>query len=127
MGTITLTTVVLGLFSAIGSVGVVILASMLNSKKALDAEERTNNATRDVKISELEKKFVAAENTFVTNSQLKVAIQEAFEPYKEDNKEIKVMLKAVSEELVNISRDLAVIHAIRRSRSETDDNIGDGR
>lgn len=127
MGTITLTTVVLGLFSAIGSIGVVILASMLNSKNTLDAEERTNNATRDVKISELEKKFVAAENTFVTNSQLKVAIQEAFEPYKEDNKEIKVMLKAVSEELVNISRDLAVIHAIRRSKSETDDNIGDGR
>lgn len=119
MGTISIATIFLAALSGISSIGFIVLASMLSSKNVKDAEERKLTIARDARIAELEKSFITAENTFVTNSQLKLAIREAFEPYKEDNKEIKLMLRSVSEELVNISRDLAVINAIGRSSNGT--------
>jgi threonine/homoserine/homoserine lactone efflux protein len=119
-------TIVMGFLTILSTIGVAVLAWMLNNKSTKDSEERTHNRTRDERINSLEKKFIQAENTYVTNTQLKLAIQEAFEPYKEDNKEIKAMLKSVSAELVNISRDLAVINAIGRSNSDNRHDRSDG-
>lgn len=123
---ISITTIVLGLLSFGSTAGVVFLTWSLNSKTVKDAEERQANLKRDERIVELEKSNIRAKNTYVTNTDLKIAIQEAFEPYKEDNKEIKLMLRSVSQELVNISRDLAVINAIRRSSSGSGHNSGSG-
>lgn len=113
--------------AGVSSLGVAVLTWMLNSKSTKDAEERALNLKRDERINSLEKAFIAAENTFVTNTQLKLAIQEAFEPYKEDNKEIKEMLKSVSDELISISRELAVINAVGRPSNENGYNRGNGR
>ena len=123
---ITTASMLLWLLSCISALGVAVLAWSLNSKTTKDKEERDLNRLRDDRINALEKAFITAENTFVTNTQLKLAIKEAFEPYKEDNQEIKAMLKSVSEELVNISRDLAVINAIGRSNHRTRDDGSDG-
>lgn len=110
----------------ITALGVAFLSNSLNkSSKAVEAEKKANEE-RDRKIAEMEKSLIKAENTFVTNAELKIAIQEAFEPYKEDQKEIKLMLRMLTEELGGISRDIAIINAIGRSNGRSGHNGSDG-
>ena len=104
---------------------VVFLTHALNKSSKAVEEEKKANTERDKKISEMEKSLIKAENTFVTNTELKVAIQEAFEPYKEDQKEIKLMLRMLTEELAGISRDIAIINAIGRSNGRSGHNGSD--
>lgn len=105
------------------SILLVFLSVWLKNISDKAAEERGHNLRRDNRILELEKQLVAAENKYVTETQLRVAIQEAFEPYKEDNREIKAMLRGVGEEIARLSSELAVIYAIRGSNR--DDRTGD--
>lgn len=112
--------------SGLTAIVVTILSFILAKKSKKEEEDRAANIERDKKITELEKAAIRADNKFVTNEQLRLAIQEAFEPYKEDNKEIKLMLRQLTEELGNISKDLAIINAIRRSNGGSGYNSGSG-
>jgi hypothetical protein len=55
-----------------------------------------------------------AKTEFVTHSQMKEAILEALEPYKEDQHEIKILLRALNDQINSLSKDMAVQDALRQ-------------
>jgi hypothetical protein len=93
---------------------------MWYGKKTLDV----GNKERDDAIAALEKTFAEARGRYVTDIQVKEAIREALEPYKEDQQEIKALLRSLNEQIFNLSKDMAVQTAIR-SLSNDQQNNGD--
>ena len=91
---------------------------MWYSKKKVDAD----NKERDEAISSLEKEFVAARAKYVTDLQVREAIREALEPYKEDQQEIKTLLRNLNEQIFNLSKDMAVQTAIRSLSNDKQSN-----
>ena len=101
---------------------VLLVGLMWYGKKNLDAE----NKARDDAIDALELGHVAAKGRYVTEDQVKGAIKEALEHYKEDQQEIKVLLKDLNEQIFTLSKDMAVQNAIRSISNDQQSNGGGG-
>jgi chromosome segregation ATPase len=89
--------------------------------------KKYDNSTEKVKtrLDNLEKESIAIKSQFVTEEQMKQAIREALEPYREDQEEIKVLLKELNSNVVSLSKDMAVQDAIRRLHAQkTEDSSG---
>lgn len=80
-----------------------------HNKRKTDLESRERDAT----ISKLQLDVAAAPSTFVSENQMKDAIREALEPYKEDQQEIKVLLRGLNDQIFSLSKDMAVQNALR--------------
>lgn len=78
-------------------------------KKNKDRDDRERNLA----ILELEKRQAASEAKFITDAHMKEAIREALEPYKEDQQEIKLLLRGLNDHIFALSKDMAVQNAIR--------------
>lgn len=66
----------------------------------------------------LEKQIIIQEsinNKFVTNAELKDAIHEILEPYKQESKELKQLLRELNTHIYELGRELAVQSALRNS------------
>lgn len=77
-------------------------------------ELKKDNKERDSKISRIEKTVDRAENTFITDAHMKESIREFLEPYKQDQQEIKALLRELNEHVIELSKDMAVQNAIRK-------------
>jgi hypothetical protein len=88
---------------------ILLVGVYLYSKRISDQE----NKDRDTKIASLEMEIMRTKASFVTEEQMKSAIKEALEPYREDQLEIKDLLTKLTDQVNAISRDIAVQTAIR--------------
>lgn len=77
------------------------------SRKSQDQKDEA----RDAAIARLKE-------TYVTELQMKEAIKESLVPYKEDQKEIKDLLREVHEQVSKLSTEMAVQNAIRNLTNE---------
>jgi|TARA_B110000908_G_scaffold158090_1_gene198855 hypothetical protein len=93
---------------------------MWYSKKTQDIQ----NKERDEAISSLEKEVVEARAKYVTEIQVREAIREALEPYKEDQQEIKALLRTLNDQIFNLTKDMAVQTAIRSLSNDQQQNNG---
>ena len=75
-------------------------------------ELKKENLKRDDAIQKLELFNAKSSTTFVTESQMKDAVREALTPYKEDQQEIKVLLRGLNDHIFTLSKEVAVQHAI---------------
>ena len=98
---------------------VLLAAFMIYAKKTQDKEDKD----RDHAIQELEKKQATSEAKFITEAHMKDAIREALEPYKEDQQEIKLLLRGLNDHIFALSKDMAVQNAIR-SLNDQQNNVG---
>lgn len=99
---------------------VLLVGIMWYYKKNQDRDDRE----RDAAIQELEKKQVTSEAKFITEAHMKEAIREALEPYKEDQQEIKVLLRGLNDQIFALSKDMAVQNAIRSLNNDQQSNVG---
>ena len=87
------------------------------AKKNLDKD----NKKRDASIQEL--KLEASK--YITEGQMKEAIREALEPYKADQQEIKLLLRGLNDQILSLSKDMAVQNAIRNlANNDQQSNVG---
>lgn len=100
---------------------VVLIGLFWYGKKKLD----TDNKARDKELADLNKEVIEMRSSYVTQAQLKELIKEQFEPYKEDQKEIKELMTQLHEQIIALSRDMAVQNAIR-GVSHDQQNNGSG-
>ena len=88
-------------------------------KHSKDKEDKE----RDKTIRELERQHNSFNSKFITEAQMKEAIREALEPYKEDQQEIKLLLRGLNDHIFALSKDMAVQNAIR-SLNDQQSNTG---
>jgi hypothetical protein len=91
-------------------------------RDALDKARIAKEYEQDVKIVEIQKSIIEARASFVTEAQMKSAIKEALEPYKEDQNEIKLLLRGLNDNVQALSRDMAVQNALRSTGHGTQDS-----
>lgn len=89
---------------------VLLVAIMWYGKRNLDLD----NKSRDKEIRQLKEDSAVAKSKYVTELQMKEAIREQLEPYKEDQQEIKLLLRSLNEQIIGISKEMAVQNAVRK-------------
>ena len=99
---------------------VLLVGVMWYNKKNQDATD----TARDVAIHDLEKRQIASDAKYITESHMKEAIREALEPYKEDQQEIKLLLRGLNDQIFALSKDMAVQNAIRSLSNDQQNNVG---
>lgn len=87
-------------------------------------EAKKEDVARDIAISDLKLKLASA--NYVTEDQVKEAIKEALRPYKEDQQEIKLLLKDLNSNVISLVKDMAVQNAIRSINSSDQTNFTSG-
>lgn len=108
------------IFWLLNKAWILIVGFLWYGKKNLDRDNRE----RDHSITELEKSTALASSTFITEAQMKDAIREALEPYKEDQQEIKLLLRGLNDQIFALSKDMAVQNAIRSLSNDQQNNVG---
>jgi len=98
---------------------VLLVGFMWYSKKNTDADNRK----RDETLATLTTANARAELKFITESRMKDAIRIELEPYKEDQQEIKLLLRGLNTQMATLSTDMAVQNALysRAAKRKTDD------
>ena len=84
-------------------------------------EQRKKDDERDSAIQKIQLDLVGS---YVTEPQLKKANTEALAPYKEDQQDIKVLLKELNSNVVSLSKDMAIQNAIRSMSHDDDTTSG---
>lgn len=101
---------------------ILVLGLFMYHRRKSDNENRK----RDSLIEELRISNAAAAATFVSEAQMKEAIREALEPYKEDQQEIKVLLRGLNDQIFSLSKDMAVQNALRSITNHDQQNNAGG-
>ncbi len=81
---------------------------MWYGKRNADRDARS----RDKAIGELKTSMAEADLKYITESRMKEAIREELEPYKEDQQEIKLLLRGLTDQMFNLGKDMAVQNAL---------------
>jgi hypothetical protein len=74
---------------------------------------------RDAIISGLVLSNANAELKYITESRLKEAMREELEPYREAQQEIKLLLRGLTVQMVELSKDMAVQNALSNHKDES--------
>ena len=93
---------------------VLLLGIMWYSRKAADKDKET----QDNAIAKLETLAVEARLSYITESRMKEAIREELGPYKEDQHEIKLLLRSLTAQMASLSKDMAVQNALHSQKDE---------
>jgi hypothetical protein len=88
---------------------VLLVAVVWYIKKGTDKD----NQKRDDSISKVELDLISVSSKYVTEAQMKETIREALEPYKEDQQEIKLLLRELNDQIFALSKEVAVQSALR--------------
>ena len=91
---------------------ILLVGIMWYGKRSMDRDAKA----RDKAIAELEKHSASSELRFITETRMKEAIREELEPYKESQQEIKILLRALTRQMVALSKDMAVQNALKGDR-----------
>ena len=83
-------------------------------KRGNDAERKELGET----LSKLTQATQEAKLTFITEARMKEAIREELGPYKEDQQEIKILLRGLTEQMITLSKDMAVQNALANLRED---------
>jgi hypothetical protein len=73
---------------------------------------KEDNSKRDLDIANINLFMARAELEYITDIKLQNAITQNLAPYKEDQQELKLLLKGLNENITSLSKDVAVQYAI---------------
>ena len=85
---------------------------------------RQNSIKKENDVAERLRMIELENQKFVTQAEMKRAITEALESYKEDQQEIKILVRGLNDQIYALSKDMAVQNAIRRLNSNDNQNNG---
>jgi carboxypeptidase C (cathepsin A) len=93
---------------------VVIVGLLWYEKRTTDLE----NKNRDNEITKLKLAHTEIMNQYVTEAEVREVLRETLKEYKEDQQEIKLLLKNLHDQIIVLSRDMAVQNALRSIEDE---------